>query len=128
MNSIDIRDRFVNYYQNLGFKLLPRATMLHDTIPMSFVMSAGLVQVESSLAQINQNLVNRYVLIQKCFRHFDLDRVGQDDIHLSLFEMPGAFIFDENAKEQAIELIPLKSGRPILEVIMLPVSFRKKTR
>lgn len=76
--------------------------MLHDTIPMSFVMSAGLVQVESSLAQINQNLVNRYVLIQKCFRHFDLDRVGQDDIHLSLFEMPGAFIFDENAKEQAI--------------------------
>ena len=44
----EIRQRVVEYYQNLGFQLLPRAPMLHPSIPMSFVMNAGLVQVESS--------------------------------------------------------------------------------
>ncbi len=102
MNSFEVRNSFINYYQDLGFKLLPRASMLHDSIPMSFVMSAGLVQVESSLALINQDQTSEYVLVQKCFRHFDLDRVGQDDIHLSLFEMPGAFVFEKDAKENAI--------------------------
>lgn len=76
--------------------------MLHESIPMSFVMSAGLVQVESSLAQISQDQASEYVLVQKCFRHFDLHRVGEDDIHLSLFEMPGAFVFEKDAKEGAI--------------------------
>ncbi|MBK8988129.1 MAG: hypothetical protein IPM39_19020 [Chloroflexi bacterium] len=102
MYPTTIRSQFINYYQGMGFELLPRASMLHNTIPMSFVMSAGLVQVESSLAQISRDPTNKYVLIQKCFRHFDLDRVGQDDLHLSLFEMPGAFVFEKNAKEKAI--------------------------
>jgi alanyl-tRNA synthetase len=48
MDCAEIRQKFVEYYQNLGFQLLPRAPMLHPSIPMSFVMSAGLVQVETS--------------------------------------------------------------------------------
>jgi len=102
MNSIEIRRRFVNYYKELGFYLLPRAPMLHPSIPMSFVMSAGLVQIETSLARVEDRPGNQFVLVQECFRHFDLDKVGTDGIHLSLFEMPGAFVFGPNGKTETV--------------------------
>jgi len=76
--------------------------MLHPSIPMSFVMSAGLVQVETSLAQAQNRRGNKFVLVQDCFRHFDLKAVGTDEVHLSLFEMPGAFIFGTDERENFI--------------------------
>lgn len=102
MNAVEIRRRFVDYYKELGFCLLPRAPMLHPSIPMSFVMSAGLVQVETSLANAEDRDSDQFVLVQECFRHFDLSRVGADDLHLSLFEMPGAFVFSPNGKAATI--------------------------
>jgi len=103
MEFNEIRSRFVNYYTECGFELLPRAPMMHPSIPMSFVMSAGLVQVETSLANAQNRSGNKFVLVQDCFRHFDLDAVGTDDIHLSLFEMPGAFVFGNNGKQDTIK-------------------------
>jgi alanyl-tRNA synthetase len=79
--------------------------MLHPSIPMSFVMSAGLVQVETSLARTEDRPGDQFVLVQECFRHFDLDKVGTDDIHLSLFEMPAAFVFGSNGKAETIRQI-----------------------
>jgi alanyl-tRNA synthetase len=102
MNAIEIRRHFVDYYKELGFHLLPRAPMLHPSIPMSFVMSAGLVQIETSLAQVKDRPGNQFVLVQECFRHFDLDKVGTDGIHLSLFEMPGAFVFGPDGKAETV--------------------------
>lgn len=102
MNSNEIRSRFVDFYEELGFQLLPRAPMLHPSIPMSFVMSAGLVQVETSLAKTQNRSGNKFTLVQDCFRHFDLEKVGTDNFHLSLFEMPGAFMFSNNGKAETI--------------------------
>ncbi|MBN1873932.1 MAG: hypothetical protein JXA33_06865 [Anaerolineae bacterium] len=93
MKSIEIRRRFEVYHENQGFVPLPRAPMLHPSIPMSFVMSAGLVQIETSLSQNKYKSGDKFLLVQECFRHFDLNRVGTDDIHLTLFEMPAAFVF-----------------------------------
>jgi alanyl-tRNA synthetase len=103
MIATEIRERFIYYYEKEGFALLPRAPMLHPSIPMSFVMSAGLVQVETSLANAEDRDGDRFVLVQECFRHFDIDRVGTSDTHLSLFEMPGAFVFGPDGKEITIE-------------------------
>ncbi len=103
MKASEIRQRFVDYYKELGFQLLPRAPLLHSSIPMSFVMSAGLVQIETSLSSAEKRPGNQFVLVQECFRHFDLDRVGTDDIHLSLFEMPAAFVFGPDDKMEAIQ-------------------------
>lgn len=103
MRCAEIRRRFVEYYQNLGFQLLPRAPMLHESIPMSFVMSAGLVQVETSLANAQNRSGDKFVLVQDCFRHFDLHAIGRDHTHLSLFEMPGAFMFGQNGRFEAIQ-------------------------
>jgi alanyl-tRNA synthetase len=103
MIAAEIRDSFVEYYRREGFSLLPRAPMLHPSIPMSFVMSAGLVQVETSLADAENRDTDKYVLVQECFRHFDLDRVGMSDTHLSLFEMPGAFVFGPDGRESTVQ-------------------------
>lgn len=68
-------------------------------------MSAGLAQVETSLVQAPSRDGDQFVLVQECFRHFDLDLVGTDGIHLSLFEMPAAFVFTPNGKEENIRQI-----------------------
>jgi len=103
MNYFEIGERFVRYYQNMGFKLLPSAPLLDPSIPMTFVMSAGLVQVETALDQLGHSSGDSYVLRQKCFRHFDLDGIGKSNVHLSLFEMPGAFTFGSNGKAITIQ-------------------------
>lgn len=102
MESHEVRRRFVEFYTQQGFYSLPRAPLLHPSVPMSFVMSAGLVQIETSLAQLRNRPANRFVLVQECFRHFDLDKVGTDDFHLSLFEMPGAFRFGPIAQADTL--------------------------
>lgn len=102
MKSIEIRRRFEDYHKNQGFVPLPRAPMLHPSIPMSFVMSAGLVQIETSLSQNKYKPGDKFLLVQECFRHFDLNRVGTDDIHLTLFEMPAVFTFGPINKFETI--------------------------
>ncbi len=103
MNIMEISQHFVGYYENMGYQLLPSAPMIDPSIPMSFVMSAGLVQVENSLTKAAHREGNQYVLVQNCFRHFDLEKVGTDDIHLSLFDMPGAFVFGPNGKKDTVQ-------------------------
>lgn len=102
MECHEIRHRFITYYQQNHFRLLPSAPLLHPSVPMSFVMSAGLGQIETSLANVKNRDGNQFVLVQDCFRHFDREFVGDDDTHLTLFEMPAAFIFGNHEKEIAI--------------------------
>lgn len=100
-----IRYQFIRYYEEQGFLFTPRAPILHPSIPMSFVMSAGLAQIETSLAKANNRSGNKYVLIQDCFRHFDLESIGADNTHLSLFEMLAAFHFAKNGRQDAVRRI-----------------------
>jgi len=93
MNCREIRQQFVSFFDEQGFQLLPAASMLHPSIPMSFVMSAGLVQVETVMSQLSLEQGERFILVQNCFRHFDLETVGTTPTHLSLFEMAAAFTF-----------------------------------
>lgn len=102
MNSFDISASFLRYYQGLGYELLPSASLLDPSIPMTYVMSAGLVQVESSVNRLGVVNGDCYVLCQKCFRHFDLESVGKSPVHLSLFEMPGAFTFNADGRATTI--------------------------
>ncbi len=98
MQAAKISQKFTEFYQQQGFTPLPASSLLHPSVPMSFVMSAGLVQIETALSRLDDVQGQRYVLTQKCFRYFDLSRVGRQKAHLSLFEMPGAFYFTNNGK------------------------------
>lgn len=99
-----IHQRFLDYYAKLGFQVSYRAPMLHPSVPMSFVMSAGLVQIELGLTQMHLTDGDPppAILIQTCFRHFDIQKIGARNTHLSLFEMPGAFIFGLENRQQML--------------------------
>ncbi len=103
MRSPAISQTFLDYYQGKGFSVLPSASLLHPSIPMSFVMSAGLPQFEKALDQMGKRAGHKYALVQKCFRYFDIDTVGTDNVHLSLFEMPAAFSFNALSKATVIQ-------------------------
>ncbi|VAW36617.1 hypothetical protein MNBD_CHLOROFLEXI01-5043 [hydrothermal vent metagenome] len=102
MHSIKISQLFTSYFAKLEHTHLPAASLLHPSIPMSFVMSAGLVQIETALKNELVESGKSYVLTQTCFRHFDLDKIGDSPTHLSLFHMPGAFDFGTHNKPQTI--------------------------
>lgn len=103
MASEEIGKRFLNYYHNLGYQIIPGSSLLDDSIPMSFVMSAGMVQFERLSDTIRSS--DHFVLIQNSFRYFDLSQVGGDNTHLSLFQMPGAFDFGPVDRQKAISQI-----------------------
>jgi len=87
----EVGDRFLEYYRHLGYDSILGSSLLDDSLPMSFVMSAGMVQFESMFGKRRGG--DHFALIQNCFRYFDLDRIGESNVHLSLFQMPGAFDF-----------------------------------
>ncbi len=113
----EIGRAFLEHYEMEGFKPIPGSSLLDPSVPMSFVMSAGLVQVETSARQYEGQIGDRYVLLQNCFRHFDLGRIGKSDLHLSFFQMAGAFHFGPVSKEAAVA----RAWRLLTEVFTLPV-------
>lgn len=91
MHSIHtIRQTWLDYHSGLGYEKIPSAPLVHPSFPMSFNMSAGLVQLDPIIRQSTPAKASKKCLVQKCFRHFDLDKIG-DTTHLTFFEMPGAF-------------------------------------
>jgi alanyl-tRNA synthetase len=98
----EVADAFLDYHRIRGYQVLPGSSLLDDSIPMSFVMSAGLVQVERASAPLSGLGNRRFVLLQNCFRHFDLNRIGQSSTHLSFFRMLGAFTFGPVDRQEQI--------------------------
>lgn len=100
MNVEEIGNRFLDYHSSLGYEMIPGSSLLDDSIPMSFVMSAGMVQFER-LADKKRG-GDHFALIQNCFRYFDLEQIGDSNTHLSLFQMPGAFDFGPVNRQRTI--------------------------
>ncbi|MBU1725957.1 MAG: hypothetical protein KJ892_19120, partial [Gammaproteobacteria bacterium] len=86
-----ISEAFLALHERDGFARLPPSSLLHDSVPMSFVMSAGLIQVENDLEKIVEETGGKFAFTQPCFRHFDMKQVGEDPTRLSLFHMSAAF-------------------------------------
>jgi alanyl-tRNA synthetase len=100
-----IKQRFVEHYCAEGYAHIPGSSLLDPSVPMSYVMSAGLVQVETSATLHGGRTGTRYTLVQNCFRYFDMAKVGHSAMHLSLFQMPGAFTFGPANRTIAIARI-----------------------
>jgi alanyl-tRNA synthetase len=97
-----IRQAWLNYYNNLGFTTIPSAPLVHPAFPLSFNMSAGLIQLDPQIRSKTKTPPSKQCLIQKCFRYFDLDKID-DDSHLSFFEMAGAFEIAQFDESKTIE-------------------------
>lgn len=104
MNISHITEQFLSFYNSKGAEILSSSPLIHPLFPMSFNMSAGLVQLDPLLRSKESIQNKKMVIVQKCFRHFDVSRVT-DYSHLSFFEMGGYFEVGNFDKATAMKYI-----------------------
>ena len=103
-----IRKQFLEYFESRGHKIVPSAPMVIKDDPTLMFTNAGMNQFkEYFLGQTEAKNV-RVTDSQKCLRvsgkHNDLEEVGVDTYHHTMFEMLGNWSFGDYFKEEAIEM------------------------
>lgn len=106
MTSDEIRQKFLEFFEARGHKVVPSASLVPEDDPSVLFTTAGMQQFKSYYtgtkdAQADFDTLN-IVSAQKCVRTSDIDEVG-DNTHLTFFEMLGNFSFGGYGKEEAIK-------------------------
>jgi len=106
MTGAEIRSQFIEFFRQRGHDFIPSSSLVPDKDPTLLFTNAGMVQFKHVFLG-NQKLANpRAVNAQKCLRlsgkHNDLEEVGRDGYHHTLFEMLGNWSFGDYYKKEAI--------------------------
>ena len=107
MTTSEIRKTFYNYFEDKGHIIVPSAPMVVKDDPTLMFINAGMNQFKDYFLG-NETPKNRRVAnSQKCLRvsgkHNDLEEVGVDTYHHTMFEMLGNWSFGDYFKEKGIE-------------------------
>jgi len=102
MQSAEIRQSFLNFFERQGHRKLPSSPLIPHEDPSVLLTTAGMQQFKPVFMGQALPPAPRATTVQKCFRTVDLDEVG-DASHLTFFEMLGNFSFGDYFKEGAIE-------------------------
>jgi len=106
LNTNEIRDKFLKFFEERGHKVVASSSLMPDDSSVLFT-TAGMQQFKpyyTGAADPMKDFGNKNVTsCQKCVRTSDIDEVG-DESHLTFFEMLGNFSFGGYGKKEAIEL------------------------
>ncbi|RVZ01615.1 alanine--tRNA ligase [Helicobacter pylori] len=103
---MDIRNEFLQFFQNKGHEIYPSMPLVPNDATLLFT-NAGMVQFKDIFTgMVPRPSVSRATSSQLCMRaggkHNDLENVGYTARHHTLFEMLGNFSFGDYFKEEAI--------------------------
>ena len=107
MKLQEIREKYFTFFQEKGHKLVPSAPMVVKNDPTLMFINAGMNQFKDLFLGNAKPTDVRVVNAQKCLRvsgkHNDLEEVGVDTYHHTMFEMLGNWSFGDYFKEEAID-------------------------
>lgn len=107
MTSNEIRERFLEFFRAKGHTIVPSAPMVVKNDPTLMFTNAGMNQFKDWFLGNSEVKHHRVADSQKCLRvsgkHNDLEEVGHDTYHHTMFEMLGNWSFGDYFKTEAID-------------------------
>lgn len=106
MKSQEIRNQFLNFFKSKNHTIVPSAPMVVKDDPTLMFVNSGMAPFKEYFMGIGQPPSSRIADTQKCLRvsgkHNDLEEVGYDTYHHTMFEMLGNWSFGDYFKQEAI--------------------------
>lgn len=107
MTSQEIRKQFLDFFASKGHKIVPSAPIVIKNDPTLMFTNAGMNPFKEFFLGQKKIEVSRISDTQKCLRvsgkHNDLEEVGMDTYHHTMFEMLGNWSFGDYFKKEAID-------------------------